>query len=161
VAQSRKDARPARVNWLRVIALGKLGKVVLMLIAAYGVLRLHDASVLERLYQWAAGLPEGIEHKVVKRALEWASGLSPRRINALGFVTLTYAAVFTLEGVGLWLGKRWAEWLTTLLTASLIPLEVWEFCHRPQIGTLVVVAVNVAIVWYLINVLRHRVRPPM
>ena len=53
-------------------------------------------------------------------------------MHALRFVTLTYAAVFAVEGVGLWMRRRWAEWLTTIITASLIPLEVWELIQQPQ-----------------------------
>ena len=79
-----------------------------------------------------AARPSGLEHDVVKHALQWFSGLSESRMHALRFVTLAYAAVFAVEGIGLWMRRRWAEWLTTIITASLIPLEVWELFHRPQ-----------------------------
>jgi uncharacterized membrane protein (DUF2068 family) len=65
-------------------------------------------------------------------------------------VTLAYAAVFAIEGVGLWMQKRWAEWLTTIITASLIPLEVWELFFRPNIGKAAVLVANAAIVAYLV-----------
>jgi uncharacterized membrane protein (DUF2068 family) len=45
--------------------------------------------------------------------------------------------------------KRWAEWLTVIITASLIPLEVWELIFRPTVGKAVVVVANTAIVIYL------------
>jgi uncharacterized membrane protein (DUF2068 family) len=64
--------------------------------------------------------------------------------------TFTYAAVFAIEGIGLWMQKRWAEWLTCIITASLIPLEVWEFAHRPNLGKAAVVIGNAAIVAYLV-----------
>jgi len=141
---------------LRAIAAFKISKVLLLLAAAYGVLRLREPTVIAGLYTWAASLPSGMEQEWVRRALVFVSGLSPARINALGFVTLAYAAVFTTEGVGLWMGKRWAEWLTTILTSSLIPLEIWEMVHRPGLGKAVVIAVNVFIVWYLVRQLRQR-----
>jgi uncharacterized membrane protein (DUF2068 family) len=65
-------------------------------------------------------------------------------------VTLSYAAVFAIEGIGLWMQKRWAEWLTTIITASLIPLEVWELFFRPNFGKAAVLVANVAIVAYLV-----------
>lgn len=145
---------PKRFGILRVIALYKLGKVILLLAAAYGVLRLRDASFIAHIYSWASTLPSGLEQDVVRRALSWFSGLSPSRVEALGSVTLAYAAIFAIEGVGLWLRKRWAEWLTIIITGSLIPLELWEVGHRPTLGKFVVLAVNVAIVWYLIIQLR-------
>ncbi|MBS0611648.1 MAG: DUF2127 domain-containing protein [Proteobacteria bacterium] len=145
-----------RLGVLRAIAAFKISKVLLLLAAAYGVLRLREPTVIAGLYTWAASLPSGMEQEWVRRALVFVSGLSPARINALGFVTLAYAAVFTTEGVGLWMGKRWAEWLTTILTSSLIPVEIWEMAHRPGLGKAVVIAVNVFIVWYLVRQLRQR-----
>jgi uncharacterized membrane protein (DUF2068 family) len=128
--------------------------VLALLAAAYGVLRLRDASFIARVYSWAATLPYGLEHDVVTKALVWFSGLSSSRVEALGAVTLAYAAVFATEGIGLWMRKRWAEWLTIIITGSLIPLEIWELSMRPTFGKASVFVVNVAIVWYLIVQLR-------
>ena len=148
--------RKARFGVLRLIALFKLTKVILLLATAYGVLRLRDASVIARLYSWAASLPSGLEQDLIRRGLVFISGLSPGRINALGFVTLAYAAIFTTEGIGLWMRQRWAEWLTVIVTSSLIPLEIFESIHRPGIGKILVLIGNVAIVWYLISQLRKQ-----
>ena len=107
---------------LRTIAVYKLMKVILLLLAlAYGEVRLSDASLTAKLLTWAPARPLGLEHKVVTELLEWFSGLSASRIHALRIVTLAYAAIFATEGVGLWMQKRWAEWLTTIITASLDP----------------------------------------
>jgi uncharacterized membrane protein (DUF2068 family) len=145
------DQAPApRLGMLRIIALYKLLKVLLLLAAAWGELRLHDASLSAKLITWVQARPSGLEHEVVTRVLQWFSGLSESKIHALRFVTFTYAAIFAVEGVGLWMQKRWAEWLTTIITASLIPLEVWEFGHRPNLGKAAVVIANAAIVAYLI-----------
>jgi len=144
------QAPAPRFGMLRTIALYKLLKVLLLIGAAYGELRLHDASLSAKLITWVQARPSGIEHEVVTRALEWFSGLSESQIHKVRFVTLTYAVIFAVEGVGLWMQKRWAEWLTTIITASLIPLEVWEFCSRPNLGKAGVVIANVAIVAYLI-----------
>lgn len=147
-----------RFGMLRTIALYKLLKVVLLLLAAYGELRLHDASLTARLVTWAEARPTGLEHEIVTHALQWFSGLSESKIHALRFVTLTYAAVFAVEGIGLWLQKRWAEWLTTIITASLIPLEVWEFFARPNLGKAAVIVANSAIVAYLVWHVRSKGR---
>jgi uncharacterized membrane protein (DUF2068 family) len=146
-------ARPAptpRFGVLRTIALYKLLKVLLLLAVAYGELRLSDASLAAKLLTWASARPFGLEHRVVAQLLEWFSGLSASRVHALRMVTVAYAAVFAVEGVGLWMQKRWAEWLTTVITASLIPLEVWGLFQRPTIGKAVVLVANIAIVGYLI-----------
>ena len=151
-------APPSRLGMLRTIALYKLLKVLLLLAAAYGELRLHDASLSAKLVTWAEARPSGLEHELVTWVLVWFSGLSESKIHALRFVTLTYAVVFAVEGVGLWMRKRWAEWLTCIITASLIPLEVWEFLARPNIGKAAVVIANLAIVAYLIWHVRSKGR---
>ena len=84
------------------------------------------------------------------------SGLSASRLHALRMVTLAYAAIFATEGIGLWMQKRWAEWLTVIITASLIPLEVWELIFRPTVGKAVVLVANTAIVIYLVWHVRSR-----
>jgi uncharacterized membrane protein (DUF2068 family) len=148
-----------RFGVLRTIALYKLVKVLLLLAVAYGELRLRDASIAAKLLSWAQARPYGLEHRVVTQLLEWFSGLSVSRINALRMVTLAYAAVFAVEGVGLWMQKRWAEWLTTIITASLIPLEAWEIVLRPTIGKVLILLANAAIVAYLIWHVRTKNRP--
>jgi uncharacterized membrane protein (DUF2068 family) len=80
-------------------------------------------------------------------------------MHALRIVTLAYAAVFATEGIGLWMQKPWAEWLTVIITASLIPLEVWELVHRPSFGIAAVLVANSAIVAYLAwHVVRSRAK---
>jgi uncharacterized membrane protein (DUF2068 family) len=149
-------ARVPRIDVLRTIALYKLVKVLLLLALAYGEVRLSDASLTAKLVTWASARPLGLEHKVVTWLLEWFSGLSAPRVHALRMVTLAYAAVFAVEGIGLWLHKRWAEWMTTIITASLIPLELWELFHAPNLGKAAVVLANVAIVIVLIWHVRSR-----
>ena len=149
-----------RFGMLRTIALYKLLKVLLLLLAAYGELRLHDASLSAKLQSWVLARPSGLEHDWVVHSLQWFSGLSDARLHELRAVTLSYAALFAVEGVGLWMRKRWAEWLTTIITASLIPLEVWELVRSPSVGKAVVIAANVAIVCYLIWVLKRNARAP-
>ncbi|HEX3398517.1 MAG TPA: DUF2127 domain-containing protein [Steroidobacteraceae bacterium] len=143
-------APKVRFGVLRTIALYKLVKVVLLLAVAYGELRLRDASLAAKLLSWAQTRPYGLEHRIVTQLLEWFSGLSVSRIYALRMVTLAYAAVFAVEGIGLWMEKRWAEWLTTIITASLIPLEAWEIVYRPTIGKVLILLANAAVVAYLI-----------
>ncbi len=143
-----------RFGLLRTIAVYKITKVALLLAAGYGEFRLRDASVIARLYSWASRLPSGPEHTAVVRGLVWLSGLSAARVQALGYVPLAYALVFSVEGVGLWMRRRWAEWLTTVITGSLVPFELWEMWRYPSVGKGVVLAVNIGIVAYLIRQLQ-------
>ena len=153
----------ARFGLLRTIALYKLLKVVILLLAAYGEIRLHDATLSAKILSWASAKPQGLEHDLVTRALAWFSGLSESRVHALRLITLTYAAVFALEGIGLWMQRRWAEWLTVVITASLIPIELWELVDNPSLGACLVIIANMLIVGYLYwHVSTHqRPAPPL
>src|ERR1700684_1937750 len=99
------QAQEPRFDVLRTIALYKLVKVLLLLAVAYGEIRLSDASLAAKLVTWASARPLGLEHKVVTWLLEWFSSLSAARVHALRMVTLAYAAVFAIEGIGLWVGE--------------------------------------------------------
>ena len=149
MGKAEHQAPKPRFGMLRTIAVYKLLKVVLLLLVAYGELRLHDASLSAKILSWLAARPSGLEHEFVKKGLLWFSGLSESRIHALRVVTLAYAAVFAVEGIGLWMRRRWAEWLTTIITASLMPLELWELIQKPTIGAAVVLLANAVIVGYL------------
>src|SRR5271169_23247 len=145
-----EKAPEPRFGVLRTIALYKIIKVLLLLAVAYGELRLRDASLAAKLLSWAQARPYGLEHRIVAQLLEWFSGLSLSRVHLFRIVTLAYAAIFAIEGIGLWMEKRWAEWLTTIITASLIPLEAWEIALRPTIGKVLILLANVAVVAYLV-----------
>jgi uncharacterized membrane protein (DUF2068 family) len=147
-----------RFGMLRIIALYKLVKVMLLLLAAYFELKLHDAALSAKLVTWVEARPAGLEHSLVSKVLQMLSGLSESNIHALRLLTFAYAAVFAIEGIGLWMQKRWAEWMTTIVTASLIPIEIWELVARPNFGKAAVVVANTAIVAFLVWHVRSKVR---
>ena len=64
--------------------------------------------------------------------------------------SLCYAAVFLVEGIGLLSRQRWAEWLTVVVTASFIPIEIYEGVEHFGAGKVVALVLNVAILGYLL-----------
>jgi uncharacterized membrane protein (DUF2068 family) len=60
-----------------------------------------------------------------------------------------FAAVEAVEGLGLALHKRWAEYLTVLATGALIPVEVAEIVRRPTLLRVGALVLNLAIVGWL------------
>ena len=71
------------------------------------------------------------------------------QLKELSIGTFLYAGLFTTEGVGLLLRKRWAEFFTIITTACLIPLEIYELSRHITAAKAIVALVNVLIVWYL------------
>jgi len=88
------------------------------------------------------------------QALARTTHVTPRRIHELGIGAFVYAALFLAEGIGLWSLKRWGEWVTVLITGSLLPLEIYELWHRLTLPRAAVFVLNAAIVWYLVVRLR-------
>jgi uncharacterized membrane protein (DUF2068 family) len=50
----------------------------------------------------------------------------------------------------------WAEWLTIIITSSLIPFEIYEICRHPTAIKVAVLLINVAIVAYLLYRIRGK-----
>src|SRR5438477_9920605 len=88
-------------------------------------------------------------HHVLRRIVERLASLSGHQRHVLATATFGYAALFSVEGVGLLLRKRWAEWMTVIVTASFVPFELIGIVRRPGPGKVVALALNVAIVVYL------------
>jgi uncharacterized membrane protein (DUF2068 family) len=72
-----------------------------------------------------------------------------RHLNLAAAGLVAYAALEGVEGLGLWRGRRWAEYLTVLATALLIPFEAVEVARKLTLIRLGALAVNVVIVAYL------------
>jgi uncharacterized membrane protein (DUF2068 family) len=75
---------------------------------------------------------------------------NPQHLDEIGVVALGYAALEATEMVGLWLAKRWAEYLTFVATALLLPLEVYELTTKVSVMKIAVFLINLAIVMYLV-----------
>ena len=76
--------------------------------------------------------------------------LQSSKLHLFAIVILAYAAVEGIEAVGLWYQRRWAEYLTFLVTASLLPLEVYELANRLSPLKILAFVINVAVVAYLL-----------
>lgn len=141
---------------LMLIGAMKLLKSAGLLVLGIGVLSLLHRDAAATIRHWAEFLRVDTHARLVDRALEKLGGLSPRTMRRVGIGTLLYAAVFGTEGVGLLLGKPWAEYMTTGVTISFLPLEAYEFCRHPTLVRAIVTLINVAVVVYLLLEIRRR-----
>lgn len=93
----------------------------------------------------------------VNALIERVSGVPARTLHEIAFGTFLYAAIFATEGVGLLLRRRWAEYLTVVITASFLPFEAYEMIEKFTVVRLGALVVNAAIVAYLVwNLRRER-----
>jgi uncharacterized membrane protein (DUF2068 family) len=139
---------------LRLIALFKFVKVILLIAAGVAALKLAHKDLSLSMEHWIAMLGLDPGNRYLDRALEKAANLTPHKIKFLGVGSFVYAGLFLAEGTGLWLEKRWGEWLTVIITSSLVPLEVYEIFRHPRPIKVLVLVINVAIVVYLVYRIR-------
>jgi uncharacterized membrane protein (DUF2068 family) len=110
---------------------------------------------LERL---AVGRSERFAVAAAARALPLFNAATPRQFAAIGIGLLLYACVFLAEGIGLWRGKKWAEYLTIGVTASLLPVEAAALWNRVTAVRIATLAINSLVIAYLVWELRARMR---
>ena len=140
---------------LRAIAVFKFFKCATLIALGVGAFRLLHKDVGRVVEHWVEALRLDPGSRWVDLALAKASRLRPGQIKKLGLGSFLYAALFFAEGTGLWLEKRWGEWLTVIITGSLVPLEIYEIYRHPSAVKAAVLVINIAIVGYLIYRIRN------
>jgi uncharacterized membrane protein (DUF2068 family) len=144
---------------LRVLAVERVLRALVLVAAAYGVYRFSSAQTALK-GAFASWLPAaqplasrfGVDLDRTALVHEATKALNAGRgaIVLVAVGLLVYGLVEGVEGVGLWLAKRWAEYLTVVATAVFIPYEVYELTKAVTVTKALAFVVNVAAVVYLI-----------
>ncbi|PYJ38323.1 MAG: hypothetical protein DME52_05785 [Verrucomicrobia bacterium] len=148
---------PRRHRYLKLIALFKIGKGVLLLLLGVSLLFLNARTRwMDAISDWTAD-EILLEHsKAVTYLLNKLQAvLAGGTLRATGFLALFYTAVLFTEGIGVYMQQRWAELLMIFATAALIPLEVRHLWHRPGLVGVLILLANCFIVWFLYRVLKR------
>jgi uncharacterized membrane protein (DUF2068 family) len=134
---------------LHFVVLGLLGIAILLFAS-------HRAAFRDRFYRVLTDLQGGAvsggghsQHGLLGE-IDKLFSLQSSRLHLFAAVILAYAAIEGVEAVGLWYQLRWAEYLTFLVTASLLPIEVYELAHRLSPLKVLAFVINVAVVVYLL-----------
>ena len=133
---------------IHFLVLALLGGAILGFSASRA--QLHD-----RVYRIIADLQGGVSSAAEAKTgllhqVDRLFSLQSSKLHLFAVVALIYAAVEGIEAVGLWMQKRWAEYLTLIVTASLLPIEIYEVIHHTTVFKVVAIIVNVAVVAYLL-----------
>ena len=144
----------SRGLWL--IAAFKLIKGMALLAVGIGALKLLHKDVAAEVEQWINYLRVDPHNHYISKLLAKLGLLDDRKLKVLSAGTFFYSALLITEGVGLALRKRWAEYLTIVSTASLLPLEVLEIARRVSFARIALFLVNIAVVVYLVLEVRKK-----
>src|SRR5262252_2180825 len=124
-----------------VVVIGAFKLLKAALLGGLGAIWLSGVATDGSLFDTAAWLGALDGHRIIRRAVEKLASLDARALHELAIAALGYAALFLIEGVGLMMRRRWAEWLTVFVTASFVPFEAVALFHRPGPGKLVALVI--------------------
>lgn len=144
---------------LRFLAVERFIRGTLFILLGYAVLRFQSSqATLRQLFE--ADLPAakpladkvGVDLEDGFLVTHLRSALNAKH-GTLVLVTaflLGYGAVQIAEGIGLWLLKRWGEYLAVVATSAFLPIEVYELAERVTALRIGALAVNLTAVAYLL-----------
>jgi uncharacterized membrane protein (DUF2068 family) len=143
---------------LRLLAIERGVRGVLLVALAYGIYRFDGAKdALNRVFKedlpllrpvadrLGVDLQDAGPVRLVHKALETSH--STLELVALG--VLAYGVLELVEAVGLWLMRRWGEYVAVVGTGIFVPLEVYELVERVTWVRVVAFVVNVFAVVYI------------
>jgi len=151
--------RPLRDRYvLRLIALDRIFHfLVLSGLAAAVVLFADNKAALNHLFtrvmkdvQGGLGGPVNNSNHGIVHDLQRLFAVSTTNLYLVGAAAAVYAALEGTEAVGLWLGRRWAEYLTFIATVVFVPYEIYELTKSVSWLKLLTLAINLLIVIYLL-----------
>jgi uncharacterized membrane protein (DUF2068 family) len=132
---------------VHVVVLGGLAAAVFLFIGHRKTLHHDYVSVMNALFGSTGG-PDA--RKGLLGDFRHIFVITPSHLYDIGFLLVAYATLEAVEMIGLWLGKRWAEYLTFVATLAFVPLEVYELLSAFGWFKLATFVVNVAVVVYLL-----------
>jgi uncharacterized membrane protein (DUF2068 family) len=144
---------------LRVLAVERVVRGVILIAAAYGIHRFSSAQrslqdsfgrLLPAARPLAKRLGLDLDHSSIVREATKALNARHGTLTLLAIGLLLYGLLELVEGVGLWRARRWAEYLTVVATAAFLPLEVHELLKTVTITKVGAFAINILAVVYLV-----------
>jgi uncharacterized membrane protein (DUF2068 family) len=84
------------------------------------------------------------------------TALSPHNVFLIASVSLLYALLLLVEGLGLWVEASWAAYMTVISTSIFLPVEFHEVIQHLSVAHVMVLLINMAIVIFLVAQLARR-----
>jgi uncharacterized membrane protein (DUF2068 family) len=91
-----------------------------------------------------------LQHSKTLELLQKVVDARPTTLTWIVVGLIAYGAVEAVEGIGLWLLKRWGEYFAFIATGIFLPLEVYELLHHVSVLKIVTFLINLALVGYLV-----------
>lgn len=157
-AKTRRSGSSTRSSSFILVLIGlfKLLKALLLIAVGIGAIKMLHKDTGAAVSHWIEVLRVDPDNRFVHAAMVKILRVTPKQLKELSVGTFLYAGLFAVEGVGLLLAMRWAEYFTIITTGGLIPIEIYELARHFTPAKVTVLIVNVLIVWYLVVRVRRR-----
>ncbi len=139
--------KPRKGIWL--IVAFKLLKGLMLLAVGIGALSMLHQNVAAEVSHWLEVVRVDPQNRFIHALIRKLWAVDDKKLVEISAGTFFYAALVLTEGIGLALRKKWAEYFTIFVTASLIPLEIYELVEKFSFMKIAVIAINLAVVVYL------------
>jgi uncharacterized membrane protein (DUF2068 family) len=144
---------------LRVLAVERAIRAVVLIAAGYGVYRFESAQkalqgsfgrLVPALRPLASQFGVDLDHSSLVSGATKALHARAGTLNLVVIGLVVYGLLELVEGVGLWLAKRWGEYFTVIATAAFLPYEVSELFKSVTVTKVGAFVINVVAVVYLL-----------
>jgi len=135
---------------LHAVVFGLLAVGLLFLRSNLGALQDQARAIVDNASSGLAGTGQATSRSFLLKELDRLIGLDPKTLRLLLFTAVVYAVIEGVEAVGLWRGRRWAEYLTALATAGFLPFEIDELLNKVSAGRVLALVLNLAVLVYLV-----------
>jgi uncharacterized membrane protein (DUF2068 family) len=134
---------------VRTIAIFEALKGTLVLVAGFGLLSLVHRDLQEMAEHLVRFSHLNPARHYPRIFIEAANHTDDNRLKTLAAVAFLYSTLRFVEAYGLWRTRVWAEWFAIISGSIYLPIELWEFIHKPNIVRAAVFIINAVIVVYL------------
>lgn len=138
---------------LRAVALFEAIKGTLALAAASGLFYLIPRDLHGVALELAGRLHLNAGKNYPHVFMRIVEDSSNAELWLIGALVLAYALLRFAEAYGLWLGRRWAEWLAALSGAIYVPVEVYELARGVSAIKAAALLLNLCVVGYVLRAL--------
>jgi uncharacterized membrane protein (DUF2068 family) len=152
-----KEVRSAIV--LRIFSIERFLRALVFGVAAFAVWQFGQSrasleAAFDRDYPAVRTLLDqlgfNVDHSKLVGFIQKALTLSPTAIRLIAAGVALYAILEVIEGVGLWLAKRWGEYFAMIVTSLGLPYEIYDMTSKITATRVIFFLINLALVVYLV-----------
>jgi uncharacterized membrane protein (DUF2068 family) len=141
---------PAHIKGVRTVATFEFAKGIVVVLAGFGIFRMRHKDIWGVAESFLEFFHVNPLRHYVGVFIDLVYRVSDIRLWKIALVATVYSILRFVEAYGLWYTRPWAEWLAIASGSIYIPFEVEDLLRRPDWIRLLIIAINLAIVLYMV-----------